>query len=462
MSLTVHQARADALQQRDERKIPLSHLVVLLLFPMGLICSLIFYWPLGALGALPAFAAAWLFAGAFCCFMCKSMGRQAVLIPVLVFFLGHAVALGVARENLGRFGGLDTGSDDHLYLSVANGVTAQVRQSPWDIESAKEGIRELNYSGYPLLLGYLFAPLEDSDSVRIAAATAVNLCAVCLVFFSVVYLAQTLGPVDVNLMLLIILASMPEFLYFSSLTLKDCIVVALMAGIVLLLDRLNKLSSFVKLGLLIVLGTALWNLRAPYVLISFCALPLWVAARQKSLDRPAVTLLVGASLALLYSMTSRLIFSSFPSGVSEVGYGAGAQYLVTTGFGYGAKLYKFPVIGPIVFWMVSPVPLNPLSLSKMPYFTDVLRSIGTLLSLGLLFAAFRGKLFRMLWQPIFLISLSMYGLMIFVVAMGATEARHKLAAAPFLALMAYATSFYLKNPKALLPPRPSVPPPKSF
>jgi hypothetical protein len=423
-----------------ERKIPLSHLVVLLFFPMALICSLIFYWPLKALGAFPVFAGAWLFAGAFCCFMCKSMGRQAIWIPVLVFILGHAVASGVVRENLGRFGSVHTGSDDLLYLSIANRVTTQVRQSPWDVGSAREAIPEMNYTGYPFFLGYLFAPLEDSEPVRFAATTAVNLSAICLIFFCVVFLAQSLGPVDVKLMLLIILASLPELLYFSSLVLKDCIVAALMASIVLLLDPVNKLSLLIKLGLLVMLTAALWNLRAPYVLISFCALPLWLSARQKSINRPMVSLLVGASLILLYRLASRFIFSSFTTVVPEVMYGGGAEYLVTTGFGYATNLYKLPVIGPFVFCMFAPVPLNPLGLTEMPYFTDVLRSIGTLLGLGLLFAAFRSKVFRVIWQPIFLISVSMYGLIIFAVALGPTDARFKLPAVPFLALMAYASS----------------------
>ena len=436
----------------DLRGIPLSHLVVLLVFPMGLICSLTFYWPIGALGALPVFAGAWLIVGAFCCLMCKSMGRQAIWIPVLVFILGGVVALGVARENLNRFGNLDTRSDDSLYLFLADKVAAEVRHAPMDIREAADAIPKINYTGYPVFLGYLFAPLQDSDAVRFAAAVTVNLAAVCLMFFSVVLFAGALGPINRSLMLLVIFASLPELLYFSSLVLKDCIVAAMIIGTTVLLGRNRKLRPWNRLMLAGLLLVVLWNLRAPFVLIALLSLPLWVAARHKSFERPMVTLVLAAFIALVYSLTRSFLLRTLGGSGLEAAYGAGASSLVTTGFGYGMKLYRFPVVGPIMFLILSPLPLNPLSMTTAPYFTDVLRSLGSLFSFGLLFAAFRGKLFKLLWQPIFLVSFTIYGLIIYAVALGAPDARYKLSAAPFLALMAYTTSLYLRKLKPISPP----------
>jgi len=439
----------------DLRGIPLSHLVVLLVFPMGLICTLTFYWPIGALGALPVFAAAWLIVGAFCCLMCKSMGRHAIWIPVLVFLLGSVVALGVARENLNRFDNLDTRSDDLLYLQLADKVAAEVRHAPIDIWEAADAIPKINYTGYPVFLGYLFAPLQDSDAVRFAAAVTVNLAAVCLMFFSVVLLASALGPINRSLMLLVIFASLPELLYFSSLVLKDCIVAAMIIGMTVLLDHDRKLRPWKRLMLAGLILVVLWNLRAPFVLIALLSLPLWVAARHKSFERPMVTLLLAALVAVVYSLTGSFLIRTLVGSDFEPAYGAGAFNLVTTGFGYGRKLYEFPVIGPIMFLILSPLPLNPLSMTTPWYFTDVLRSLGSLFSLGLLFAAFRGKLFKLLWQPIFLVSFTIYGLIIYAVALGVPDARYKLSAAPFLALMAYTTSLYLHKLKPISPTSPA-------
>jgi hypothetical protein len=253
-------------------------------------------------------------------------------------------------------------------------------------------------------------------------------------------------------MLLVIFASLPELLYFSSLVLKDCIVAAMIIGMTVLWDRNWKLRTWNRLMLAGLILVVLWNLRAPFVLIALLSLPLWVAARHKSFERPMVTLVLAAFIALVYSLTRSFLLRAFVGSGLEAAYGAGASNLVTTGFGYGMKLYRFPVVGPIIFVILSPLPLNPLSVTTTPYFTDVLRSLGSLFSFGLLFAAFRGRLFKLLWQPIFLVSFTVYGLIIYAVALVVPDARYKLSAAPFLALMAYTTSLYLRKVTPISPP----------
>ena len=117
----------------------------------------------------------------------------------------------------------------------------------------------------------------------------------------------------------------------------------------------------------------------------------------------------------------------------------GMNEILETG-GLTSRLYSLPVVGPLVYFVLAPLPVNPLGIVTNPSWLVFCRSSGSLL-LYTLYVYTLQRISKPLWQnPWFVGAFAYFVGIIVLAAVGAYEFRHKVPSLPFLAVMASVAS----------------------
>jgi hypothetical protein len=219
-----------------------------------------------------------------------------------------------------------------------------------------------------------------------------------------------------------------DLLYFAGEVRKDPIIAVLIVTLMACLLDLAEHVTARGLCAVLALATALFFMRNFYVTLPAGAMILTRLRDQK-----------GSPVRRLFARTAAM------AGL------AGAMYLVANSnwfqglsldavfhmriaeLGWGAQVYNIPVIGPILYALITPLPPRMTELAGGAVWTDLLRSVGMVAILILM--AIQGVLairtqatVDKRWRTFFHL-----GVVIFLLsAYGSLEPRHRLAALPCL------------------------------
>ncbi|MCU1233187.1 MAG: hypothetical protein JWP63_1154 [Candidatus Solibacter sp.] len=335
-------------------------------------------------------------------------------------------------ENMSRFGTVHTGSDDSFYLKSGSQFAAMLSDTN-DLESYAYVYTSLPYTphvGFIVLLGHLFSliPVDDLSQLRLV---------VLLNSFAVQWLAAMvirLGgfrPRDLGLLLLLLIIPGFDLFYFAGEVRKDPLIVLLVVALMgRMLDLAEEKATFRRLSLLLAISTALFFMRNFYLLLPAGAMILTRLHDQKgtALRRFAgrTAAIVGLAGAL-YLVADSLWFQELSL--------TNTWNMKILDRGWGAQIYNFPAIGPIVYALITPLPPPLTDLAKGAAWTDLMRSVG--MAAILILIVMQGAMAIRVragvdkrWRTFFHL-----GIVIFLLsAYGSLEARHRLAALPCLVI----------------------------
>jgi hypothetical protein len=363
----------------------------------------------------------------------------------LLIFCNALAGLQVS-ENLRRHGSWLTESDDRWYISTASQFSEELRSADGSsgYAGAYRTLAGTANPGYTVLLAHLFAFLDGEERLQIRTALLVNIHSLLLALAILIRLAGVAERHWLKFLGLCLTAGF-ELFYFATTTLKDSVVLlALLLGLwgVLAIEARRKAVS--SWALIAGSGSALVFLRALFLFLpaGALALMLLLSRRRRRLPvrlRDLIPLAVVAGCLAGFTQTEWYSRSQ-----------AASKYDVnnlrdrmdrTEGAGYAEKVHRLPVIGPVVFTLISPIPPTPKSLAlalELHTFSvaDVARGLSTLATLAVLAGVFlgrRGGRHRLdLTAAVFA---AVAAAVLLCTAYGSLEARHKLASTASIILI---------------------------
>lgn len=328
------------------------------LFPVLSVCYLTCHYE-RAESLLPLFWVEWTLVVAAFSLLCPWPGRKGVLGAALVFLLSFCVASIVTHESIAIHGAIWQGSDDWFYLTEAEKVVRSVRLSGWDLQEAwmvlasrEKGAWTL--SGWPYVLGLVTAIVTLTPTLELlhAIALSVNATFLALVLVLVCHVLQEPARQFPKKVLFCFLLLIADPIVYAGMVLKESMLhFSLMLAFVSCWKVLRR--GLVPWGIALGLGIlGVVTSRVAYVpLILFV---LYWRAMQK--------IHIGKYLRVLLAL---VIVASFAGLVLtfEIRYTSVAEHLggkVLEGQpGLAMSVYNIPVVGPVLFYAISPVPPLP-------------------------------------------------------------------------------------------------------
>jgi hypothetical protein len=388
---------------------------------------------LGGEGAWPVLAGAWLIARVAGVLLMPAGSPRLALIPSAVFLAGHLVARLVIDERFEMFREFHGSSDDYGYLTLGARI-AEALGRDFSLQSISATIPiDTPHPGHYTVLGLLFTLVPEQLQCHYCAAVSLNLLALSLMFALLVRCARSQASVSDSTICLVLAMLAPELLVFCAEARKDTV-------ILLLLVTVYACSSE-RRGVLRLIcgGAALWALyyyRRIYVPVALLAVPLAASPLRGWQGRAlrfliAFTAVAGIAWMLFGSRSVVGHYSDSATGNLRLGSGEIAVATGLSGF-----IYTLPLVGPPLYFLLTP---SPFGVSSFTY--EGLRSLGTICTVLLFgYSVIHCRQGYRNGGRYYLYSAALFAALFLMAAYGATEARHKDPALPFLALLALYTA----------------------
>lgn len=312
--------------------------------------------------------------------LCPKLGghRSAVLAAV-PFLLSFCVAALVTRENMSVYMAVWTGSDDWWYLQEAGRVVDTLRSSGWNLIEAWSELTSVwigaawTLAGWPFLLGLIssLVPSENTPAVLHAIALSLNATFLTLILALIFHVFEEPARRFPWRALLCFLFMSGDPLVYAAMSLKESM---LLLSLMLLFVACVKLSRRIQIqwiiwGLLGMAGVVTSRLvYMPLVLLGF----YWLAVGR---TRLSMVLKVIIGLVLIASLAGLLHnFSIREVTIADVV--SGRKLAAETGI--AMTIYNIPVVGPVLYYAISPVPPLPWKiLSQEQVITTLIRGAGS-------------------------------------------------------------------------------------
>ncbi|MGE5204085.1 MAG: hypothetical protein ACM3PW_00610 [Chlamydiota bacterium] len=358
----------------------------------------------------------------------------------------HALAGLQVTDNLRRHGSWLTESDDRWYITTASEFSQELRSAEgWSgYVGTYNTLAGTSNPGYTVLLAHLFAFLDGDERLQIRTALVVNIHSALLAFAIIIRLAGVAGRRWLKFLGLSLTAGF-EIFYFATTTLKDSVVLlALLLALWGVLAVEARRKSIFSWLLIASSAPALLFLRATFLFLPAGALALLLilSRRRRRLPvrlRDLIPLAVVAVCLAGFTQTEWYSRSQ-AAGPYDIN-NLRERMDRTEGAGYGEKVHRLPVIGPVVFTLISPIPPTPKSLAlalELHTFSlvDVARGLSTVATLVVLAGVFLGS--RSGGHRLDITSAvfaAVAGAALLFAAYASLEARHKLASTASLILI---------------------------
>jgi hypothetical protein len=310
--------------------------------------------------------------------LCPWLGRRSVAFAAVPFLLSFCVVAILAHENIAFYGVLWTSSDESLYLNDAGRVVNLLRTSGWNFSDAWAELTDVGFgawtlAGWSFVLGVVssFVTSDTSPEILHAIALSLNATFLTLVLALIFYLLEEPARRYPLIALLCFLLVFADPVVYSAQSRKESMLqLCLMLAFVLCIKLTGRIQiQWIILGLLGVAGVA--TTRPVYIPLILLVL-YWLV-----LDK----INVGASLKVLIGF---IVIASFGSliwafQIREVPV---AEFVVgravETDAGIASVIYNMPLIGPVLYYAISPVPTLPWKiLSQGQIITVLTRGAGS-------------------------------------------------------------------------------------
>ncbi|MEN6449992.1 MAG: hypothetical protein ABFC96_05845 [Thermoguttaceae bacterium] len=372
--------------------------------------------------------------------LCPWLRHQATIMAALLFTISFGVAALVVADYSAEFNAPWSWSDDWHYVLDAEFVAEALRSSHWNLLVAwndyTANVMHWSLAGWPFLLGTVSsvflpegAPLEAYHAVALSL-NALFLTVTLAMMFHV--LGDAAKRPSWRLLLCFLLMAGSPLVYAGESRKESMLQFALMAAF--MAGTMNVKRGFLRPALwLIVAMLSLATTRTIYLIIP--AAIIYLRVSESFGIKTLRTIVVGAAVLL----AAYPILQALPMREQTVGQfiASRAAEGLNAEMGLGMRIYSTPVVGPAAFYLLSPLPINPLnteaSLSK------VLVSAGNVFYvLGFLYVGYclllRG---RALFQGVFPFAAITFLFVFGGTVLVADDPRYKQPSNFYLAMMLY-------------------------
>lgn len=311
--------------------------------------------------------------------LCPWLGRRSVVLAAVPFLLSFCVAAILARESMAVFGAAWTWSDDWWYLNEAGRVVDSLRSSGWNLPEAWSLLTSVwvgaawTLAGWPFLLGLVssFVTSDASPEMLHAIALSLNATFLTLVLALIFHVLEEPARRFPRMALVCFLLLIGDPIVYAAQSLKESMLqLSLMLAFVFCVKLSKRIQvQWIILGFLGVLGVA--TTRPPYILLILFVLYLMV------LDRIRLGAFLKVVIGLvLFASFGGLIFG-FQIRETTIAELMGGRTLEAEA-GTAMAVHNIPVVGPVLFYAISPVPPLPWKiLSHERIITTLIRSAGS-------------------------------------------------------------------------------------
>lgn len=311
--------------------------------------------------------------------LCPWLGRLNVVLAAVPFLLACCVAVPITREIVSVHNEVWGWSDDWWYLQEAGRVVDTLRSSGWNLVEAWSELTSVwigaawTLAGWPFLLGLIssLVPSENTPVVLHAIALSLNATFLTLILALIFHVLEEPARRFPWRALLCFLFMSGDPLVYAAMSRKETM---LQLALMLLFVACVKLSRRIRVqwiiwGLLGMAGVVTTRLvYLPLILLGL----YWLAV-----DRTRLSMLLKVVLGLvLIASLGGLLHSYSIREVTIADVVSGRKLAAETGF--AITIYSIPVVGPVLYYAISPVPPLPWKiLSQEQVITSLIRGAGS-------------------------------------------------------------------------------------
>lgn len=377
--------------------------------------------------------------------LCPWLGNKSVALAVVPFLLSFCVAAVLLYESITTFNAVWTWSDDWRYLSLSEDVVTSLQSSGWNfletwIELISIESGQWSLSGWPFILGTVASFVTSDPPPEMLHAIALSLNATFLslvltLFFHLLNERAQRVPWTVLICFILLIG---DPIVYAAMSLKESMLqLSLMLAFVFCMKWPERFRvRWLILGLLGMAGVA--TSRPVYIPLILILL-YW-----RVLDRIRLGMFIKVAIGLIIIASFGGLILKFQLRETTVEDRLAVNTLKGEP-GLAMSVYNMPVLGPPLFYAISPVPPLPWKLlSQEQLATTLIRSVGSVAWLLSLCYVLRGIFtHRLLLKDklFFAAAIMLTGLFIAAVISG-DDPRYKQPTNFYLALMLFLTWYY--------------------
>lgn len=374
--------------------------------------------------------------------LCPWLGSKSVGLAAVPYLLSFCVAAILARESITECGAVWNWSDDWWYLGQAENVVHSLHSSSWNIWNAWLELASIEYGawtllGWPFMLGLISSLVTANPNPEMLHAIALSINATFLsLVLALIYLTlQEPARRFPRTVMVCFLLMIGDPIVYAAMSRKESI---LQVSLMLVFVFCVKLSERFRTQWLLVglLGMAVVATTRPAYIPLLLIILYWRLSDRIRLSS-AMKVIVGFILVALFSATI-LGFQIRESTIAD--RLAGKRLEGESGM--AMSVYNIPVVGPPLFYAISPVPPLPWKLlSHSRLATTLIRSAGSVAWFLSLCYVLRG-IFRkrsLLKDRLFFIAAIMFTGLFIAAVLSGDDPRYKQATNFYLALMLFMT-----------------------
>lgn len=375
-------------------------------------------------------------------FLCPWLGRAGALLGAITFSATLFVSCIVVFESYQEYGTFHQYSDDYWYLLQASEMVDILHSEGWNVLHAWSRFLEttscdVSLAAWPCFLGLVSALLSDGNDLALIHAVALSLNATFLSLLLPLMLhvlPKSSRHVPWVALLCFFLLSGDPIVYAGISRKESLLQLALMLCFVSSLKLTETRVMLVWIAML-ALGTfAVLSTRPVYVVFPFVLVYLNIA---RKIGLSLKTTAIGAIVLSIAVYTPLMLFQIRGFTIGSVLF---SERSLDAAAGLGTTIYSIPLVGPYFYYLIAPIPMNPLTLSECPMlWANLIRSCGSLAyvgSVGCVVLWLLRKRLSELDYPFVLAALAF--LMLFIAAVIASDdPRYKQPTNYYLAMMLF-------------------------
>lgn len=388
--------------------------------------------------------------------LCPWLGRRSVALAAVPFILSFFVSGILARESLATHGAVWSGSDDMWYLQEAGRVRDVLRSSGWNLYLAWSEVSSVwkgaswTLAGWPYVLG-LVSSLVGADSSPIvlhAIALSLNATFLTLVLALVFNILKEPAQRFPQLVLACFILLIGDPIVYAGECLKESMLQLSLMLVFVLCVKISEriLTPWVILGFVGFLGVA--TDRPAYIPI------LLFVMYWNVINKFRLNFVIKVAISIVFCVfIGALILDFRIREISLIELAKGRQLVAEAGT--AMTIYNIPIVGPILFYAISPVPILPWKFFDYDQTIKViLRSLGSISWFFTACYVFLG-IFRkryLLNNKIFMAALIMFVSLFISVILTGNDPRYKQPTNFYLTIMLFLTWYDdLMNRRAGIP-----------
>lgn len=412
----------------------------LTLLPILFICYATCHYD-QAQSLLPLFFVEWTLVVVVFYFLCPWLGKKGLFFATVVFLLSFCVSAIVVRESIATYGAVWNGSDDIAYLNEAANVVSSLHQTGWNLHETwimfvATGSSAWTLSGWPFLLGLVSSFITSAAPLELLHAVALSLNAtfLTLVLALIYYILQQPARRYPRMVLWCFILLIGNPIVYAGMSLKESLLqLLLMLAFALCwnLPRRKRLLWGIAFGVSM-FGIA--TTRVAYIPLILAVL-YW-----KVLERIRIGPLLRVVLGIVIIALSAGFLLHYE--IRNVEVATFMQSTLEAEPGLALSVYNIPLVGPVLYYAISPTPPLPWKMLAVETFvTTLIQSVGLVAWFSVTCYVLRGiaRNPKLLKDGLFLVAAFMFVGFFTAAVLVANDPRYKQATNFYLLIMLFLT-----------------------